>query len=364
MAGNTLETGRKFTPDNPYKVMVIGQDRFGADVFRAATAMEGVAVPAVVTPRSETEPVRLAANEMGVETYPLLSLDDPHFPNEIERLKIDLIAMAFVNKIIKNADIFTTPPDKTVQYHPSLLSIARWRGRSAINEAIINGDEETGFAIFYPDGGIDTGRVLLERKFAIKPDDNVASLYIRDLAPNGVRSMVEAIKMSMKGGAYDLAKPQDESNVTMARWIHKSDAIAQWDDDKVTADRKFRGLSSPGIWTRIKPDEASDLSNPAFLEHPLMPGKIVNLLKTKPYPGTYRDKPGTIVEITDADFVVTLGDGSAMSAASLQDSILEQQGKFLEEISVKERGPRLTPIEHATLHTLKPGMNFIIPQVT
>ncbi|MBK9613442.1 formyltransferase family protein [Candidatus Amarobacter glycogenicus] len=55
------------------------------------------------------------------------------------------------------------------------------RGSSAINWAIINGDRETGLTIFWPDQGIDTGAILLQKSCPIGPDDTVGSIYFNHL---------------------------------------------------------------------------------------------------------------------------------------------------------------------------------------
>ena len=335
--------------ENPYRVMIIGQDRFGEDVLSATRNLEGVEVPAVVTPKSENERVRISATKLGIEAFPLVALDDPNFPNEIERLKIDLIAMAFVNKIIHNGDIFTKPKDRTIMYHPSLLP--RWRGRSAISQTILSGDTTAGLSIIFPDGGIDTGRVLLQKEAPILPDDD-ASLYRRELAPKGVEAMVEAILLSMKGGAYDLATPQDDSKATFAPWYHKSDTMAIWHMDPEQADRRFRGLSSPGIWTRIAGGEAN----------PMVPGEIINLLKTKVYPQNHNEEPSTILSISEDEMRIAIQDG-IVSVGTLQDSSTERlKSGFVEEVDREKQGERLNPLQYAQLKQLTPGMSFAIPQ--
>ena len=42
------------------------------------------------------------------------------------------------------------------------------RGASAVNWAIIQGESQTGFSIFWPDERVDAGPVLLQRELAIE----------------------------------------------------------------------------------------------------------------------------------------------------------------------------------------------------
>ena len=61
--------------------------------------------------------------------------------------------------------------------HPSLLP--RWRGAAPIERAIEAGDEETGVSIMRPTAEFDAGPVCLQRREAIRPDDDYGSLAPR-----------------------------------------------------------------------------------------------------------------------------------------------------------------------------------------
>ncbi len=100
--------------------------------------------------------------------------------------------MAFVTDIIP-ARYFDAPTRGAICYHPSLLP--RHRGASAINWAVIMGDSKTGLTIFWPDGGIDTGPILLQKEIDIKPDDTTGSLYFNQLFPIGMGAIAESIAL-------------------------------------------------------------------------------------------------------------------------------------------------------------------------
>ena len=57
------------------------------------------------------------------------------------------------------------------------------------------GDEETGLSIFWTDGGIDTGPVLLQKKVPIRPKDTTGSLYFKNLFPMGVDAILESVEL-------------------------------------------------------------------------------------------------------------------------------------------------------------------------
>ena len=68
------------------------------------------------------------------------------------------------------------------------------------------GETETGLTVFWPDGGIDTGDVLLQRTTPISETDTLGSVYFDRLFPMGVEALLEAVDLVAAGhGAADPA---------------------------------------------------------------------------------------------------------------------------------------------------------------
>ncbi len=84
-----------------------------------------------------------------------------------------------------------------INYHPSLLP--KYRGGTAMNWAVINGETETGVTIHQIDEGIDSGPMPLQEKVTIDPDDTVKSLYFKKLYPLGVRMVGKAVRLIREG---------------------------------------------------------------------------------------------------------------------------------------------------------------------
>ena len=72
---------------------------------------------------------------------------------------------------------------------PSLLPA--YRGASAINWPIIKGEKETGLSIFWPDNGLDTGDVLVQKTTPISDTDTLGTVYFDRLFPLGVEAMLD-----------------------------------------------------------------------------------------------------------------------------------------------------------------------------
>ena len=164
------------------RIICIGQAAFGEKVLQDLTA-RGEEVVAVYTTQDiagKRNPLKELAIQIGIPVFHPRSMRVPEIYEEYIRLKPDLNVMAFVTSILPDS-ILNYPRMGTIQYHPSLLP--KHRGGSAINWAIINGETKTGITVFWPDRGIDTGPILLQKEAEISPDDTVGSLYFEKLFP-------------------------------------------------------------------------------------------------------------------------------------------------------------------------------------
>jgi len=84
---------------------------------------------------------------------------------KIENLKPDLGIVAAFGQIIPN-NILTIPKYGFLNVHPSLLP--KYRGPSPIQNAILNGDKETGVSIILLDEKMDHGPILAQRELEIQ----------------------------------------------------------------------------------------------------------------------------------------------------------------------------------------------------
>lgn len=194
------------------RIILIGQAAFGAKVLESLLVRNENIVAVYAPPDrpgGRTDPLKDTAMSKNIDIFqPKTYKDDAVFA-EYKDLNPDLTVMAFVTDIIPER-FFDVPTHGTINYHPSLLP--RHRGASAINWAVIMGDTKTGLSIFWPDGGIDTGLILLQKEIAINPDDTTGSLYFNYLFPMGVDAILESIDLIKAGSAPKIT--QDETGAT------------------------------------------------------------------------------------------------------------------------------------------------------
>lgn len=191
------------------RIALIGQAAFGEKVLEALIA-EGERIAVVYmppeAPGGKGNPFKAAAEGHGIPVRQPARMRDPEVYEDYKAFEAELNVMAFVTDIVPPA-ILGHPQLGTIQYHPSLLP--RHRGGSAINWAVINGETKTGLSIFWPDAGLDTGPILLQKEVAIEPDDTLGAVYFNKLFPLGVEALVESVRLVKEGGAPRI--PQDLS---------------------------------------------------------------------------------------------------------------------------------------------------------
>ena len=160
-------------------------------------------------PAGQADSLGALAKKEGLPLQQPKTYKDAQAHSDFQAFTPDLLVMAFVTDIIPES-FLKVPTQGAICYHPSILP--RHRGASAINWAIMMGDTKTGLTIFRPDGGIDTGPILLQKEVAIGPEDTTGSLYFNQLFPMGIEAIVESIERIKKGNAA--GQVQDESRAT------------------------------------------------------------------------------------------------------------------------------------------------------
>src|SRR4051812_44411792 len=280
------------TATNPraMRIVVNGQQAFGAAVLEALLERGEEVVAVYCAPDKEgkpPDPLAEAARKAGIEVRQPESFETESAAADLASLKPDLMVMAFVTLFVPEP-VLNTPTHGTIQYHPSLLP--RHRGPSAINWAIIQGDEKTGVAIFWPDEGLDTGPVLLLKEVEITDEDTLGSLYLDKLFPLGVEAMVESVDLVRDGKAPRIV--QDDAEATYESWCRKDDAEVDWSRPVRDVYNLIRGTNPrPGAWTTIDGEQVEVLDCERVEEDPGAP-------------------PGQVVEVDGERLVVAAGGGA------------------------------------------------------
>jgi methionyl-tRNA formyltransferase len=251
------------------RIVVHGQQAFGKAVLEALLKRGDDVVAVYVAPEKEgakADPLKEAALAAKLPVLQPASYRKPEVWEEFRALKPDLQVMAFVTLFVPE-DFLNIPTHGSIQYHPSLLPA--YRGASAINWPIILGEKETGLSIFWPDNGLDTGDVLLQKK------------------------TLESVDL-VKAGKAPRTK-QDESKATYEGRCTPENAHIDWAKSWRQIDPLIRGCNpAPGAWSNLD-------------------GKVLRIFDAKPLPAKdpkgIAGKMGEIVAVEADGFTVVCADG-------------------------------------------------------
>ena len=273
------------------KIAIIGQVAFGEAVLKALLE-QGQNVVGVSTPpdrEGRADPMKAASLSRGIPWVPTRELKQEDVYRQFAHWSPDLGVMAFVTDILPEK-VLEEPRLGTIQYHPSLLPLHR--GASAINWAIVMGDTRTGLSIFWPDKGIDTGPILLQKEVEIGADDTVGSLYYNKLSPMGVEAMAEAVGLVEKGQAPRI--PQDESQATYEPIFRGEHAVIDWTVEAKQVYDLVRGCDpQPGAATTFR-------------------GQQLRLFDSRLSPGATGGQPGEVLQASEQGIEVALRRGSLL----------------------------------------------------
>ena len=244
------------------RIVVHGQQAFGKAVLEALLKRGENVVAVYVAPEKEgakADPLKEAALAAKLPVYQPASYKDPKVWEEFRALKPDLQVMAFVTLFVPE-EFLNIPTHGSIQYHPSLLPA--YRGASAINWPIIKGEKETGLSIFWPDNGLDTGDVLMQKKTPISDTDTLGTVYFDRLFPMGVEAMLEGVDLVKAGKAPRIK--QDERKATYEGRCGPDNARIDWGKPWEQIDRLIRGCNpAPGAWATLDGKTAEDFRRQA-----------------------------------------------------------------------------------------------------
>jgi len=271
------------------RLFVIGQAAFGEQAL-ARLLEKGHQVIGVSAPPhpagGRPEPLRALAEKHSLPVITTRDLKRKESFDAYAALRPELNVMVFVTDILP-VNVLEHPPLKTIQYHPSLLP--RHRGASAMNWPIIQGESKTGLSIFWPDRGIDTGPLLLQREVEITADETLGSLYFNKLFPMGVDAIEESVRLVAERRAPRTV--QDETGATYEPICTPEHAQIDWSKPAHAVYNLIRGCNpQPGSHTTFRGQRLSIFDS--------------RLLGSRP--GTH---PGQVLGVEGNDLLVGLHGG-------------------------------------------------------
>jgi len=183
-------------------------------------------------------PVKVLAEQHQLHVFQPVSLKPQEVQEQIAASQADVMIVAAYGLIIPTS-VLNMPAHGCYNIHASLLP--RWRGAAPIHRSILAGDAETGVTIMEVVPALDAGAMVSKGVIPIGAADTTQSLHDA-LAKAGAELMVQAMHDLEVNGLLPSA-PQDESLVTYAHKLEKSEAAIDWQKSAAELSRQIRAFN-------------------------------------------------------------------------------------------------------------------------
>ena len=142
-----------------------------------------------------------------------------------------------------------------------------YRGRNILNWALINDEREFGITVHYMDEGIDTGDIILQRKFSITDNDDYGTL-LETAYVECAKILYDAIKLIQANELIPNPQSEIHPEGMYCGQRREGDEIINWNQTSREIFNFIRAICKPGPVARsfiadeeIKINKASIIEN-------------------------------------------------------------------------------------------------------
>ena len=232
-------------------------------------------------------PVKETALKYDIPVFQVKKIRDDY--SFVEEKKPDLIITCAYGQLVPQG-LLNIPPLGCLNVHGSLLP--KYRGASPIQQALINGDEESGVTIMEMIFRMDAGKMFHKKVVDVLVDDNYDSLSEK-IKKIGLEALLEMLPgyIEKKLQNIQFGEEQDENLVTKCGKITKEQEHLSLDFTKEQFLNWVRGLSeNPGGYV-------------------LLDNQVFKILKAKIHSSKVTGKVGEIVQADKNGLILQLKDG-------------------------------------------------------
>ena len=237
------------------KIVYMGTPDFAVPPL-AALVKAGYEVTAVITQPDKLKgrgktllptPVKEEAMKHEITVYQPQKVRDPEFVEVLKNLAPDMIVVAAFGQIIPK-EILDMPKYGCINIHASLLP--KYRGAAPIQQAVIDGEKESGVTIMKMGMGLDTGDMISQAVVTLSEDETGGSLFDR-LAETGASLLIQTIP-SIENGTATYTKQPEESPTPYAAMITKKMGLLDFSRNAEVLERLVRGMNPwPSAYTYL-----------------------------------------------------------------------------------------------------------------
>jgi methionyl-tRNA formyltransferase len=229
------------------RTIFFGTGAFGLPILDALKNSPHKILAVVTTPdkprgrhlETGPSPVKEWAIQNKLPLFQFIKTNPGETVRDLKELAADIFVVVDFGLILSK-QVLDLPRLVPLNVHPSLLP--RYRGAAPMQWALINGDAETGVSIVKVTEKLDAGGLLVQKKTAILPGDDIFTLEER-LGRQGAEALLQGIE-KLEGGDHSFV-PQDETRASYARKLTKEDGRIRWSAPAAEIRNRVRAMK---IW--------------------------------------------------------------------------------------------------------------------
>lgn len=277
------------------KTVFMGTPDFAVPPLKALVEA-GYEVAAVVTQPDKPKgrgktlmptPVKEEALMHEIPVYqPKRVRNNEEFLETLKEINPDIIIVAAFGQIIPK-EILELPKFGCINIHASLLP--KYRGAAPIQQAVIDGEKESGVTIMKMGEGLDTGDMISQIVIPLDKEETGGSLFGK-LAQAGAELLIKTLP-SIEQGTAVAEKQPEESPTPYAAMITKQMGLLDFTKSAETLERLVRGMNPwPSAYTFVN-------------------GKTLKVWKSSVSQETSDAQPGTVILTDKAGIHVACKEG-------------------------------------------------------
>jgi methionyl-tRNA formyltransferase len=278
-----------------YRIVFCGTPQFAVPSLLALKANPKFQVEQVFTQpdrpsgrgkKLQPSAVKKAALELNLSVETPEKVSSPEIVAGLREQNFDLAVVVAYGQLLSQ-DFLDAFKFGCVNVHSSLLP--RWRGAAPMQRALMAGDKETGVSLQKIVKKLDAGDVIAEIRTELPLHVGSTQLF-KQLSELGAKLVDNSLEDFILGQITP--QPQDESKVTYAKKIEKSEGEINWQDSASSIHNKIRGL---------------DMGGPFAFTH--LKGRTLKIQQSYPHQESSEWAPGQVARVEKDSFFVSCGEG-------------------------------------------------------
>lgn len=154
--------------------------------------------------RNKFYPFKSKAKKLNIDIIRTDNINNKKLINIIRQKKPDILVSVYFNQILSKINL-AIPKKGTINIHPAYLP--NYKGISPAFWVLSNNEKSTGVSIHYIDKGIDTGKIIRQKKYTIHKNDTEDSLYW-NLTMIGIPLLIKSIQDIKKDNIHTVNNKQ------------------------------------------------------------------------------------------------------------------------------------------------------------